>query len=310
MTARTSVPRPCQVGFDATFVQLGARDLTRDVASWQGELDVLQSLRVRTIVLQYSGDEAGSYDARTAGVTPVRALLTAAEAHGMQVYVGLYAEPDWPEQFDVAARLPAPLADARGSAWLRELSQSSKAFAGFYLPHEIDEQTWANEARAPQVAAFLERAAGELRRIAPGKPLAIAPFYAETQPPAKYAHFWQTVLAHRPVDILMLQDGAGARGTSNATLVNMLAALRPVLDQKHIELWSVVEVFKQSAGPPVNDAEFAAEPADYKRVRASMIAQRQWVQRLIAFSVLDYMHPSRSPAQRALYQAYLAGCER
>src|SRR5262252_6685469 len=68
----------CAIGFDGSFVQLGARDLTRDEETWQAPLDLLRALGVRTIVVQFTGDEHGSYDGRAPGVAPVRALLRAA----------------------------------------------------------------------------------------------------------------------------------------------------------------------------------------------------------------------------------------
>jgi hypothetical protein len=302
------MPHACTNGFDASFVQLSNDDLAHDLLAWKRELQVLRATGVRTIVLQYTGDEHGSYDARQPGLTPVRSLLAAARDLGLEVYLGLYADPSWPDRFDLKTRTAAPLDDPAGRAWLTELSGSFASFAGFYIPHEIDEQTWATAKGAPLMAAFLGRTARVLRHIAPHKPIALAPFYAVSRPPAAYARFWKRVLAARPIDILMLQDGAGARGTPDATIVEMLRALASVLDGLDIELWSVLEVFRQVGGSPVNDSDFAAVPADYARIRASMAVERPWVRRLIAFSVLDYMHPARGQAHKQLFDAYRADC--
>jgi hypothetical protein len=296
----------CKPGFDATFVQLGEPELTHDVAAWKKELEVLRATGVRSIVLQYTGDEHGSYDARRPQITPVRALLDAAASKGIDVYLGLHADPNWPEHFD-SARLPAPLDDASGRDHLRELSRHA-ACAGFYIPHEIDEQTWASAEGVPRMAAFLQQTSAALRGLSAEKPIAIAPFYAEQRSPAEYARFWQQVLQTRPVDIVMLQDGKGARGTPDAKVAELLRALRAVLDPLHIELWSVVEIFRQVSGSPVNDQEFAAVPAELDRVAASMSVERPLVRRMIAFSVLDYMHPARGEPHRRLYDAYRAAC--
>jgi hypothetical protein len=267
---------------------------------------VLRASGVRTIVLQFSGDEHGGYDARHPDTLPVRSLLRAAATLHMDVYVGLYADPRWPEQFDVAKHLAPPLDDEAGRAYLGELSRASEAFAGFYIPEEIDEQTWDTPERAPLLAAFLERSASALRSLRPDKPVTISPFYAEKSSPEQYARFWSQLLAQRSVDILMLQDGAGARGTSATRIARTLKALRAALDPLHIELWAVVELFRQTGGPPVNEQEFAAVPDELARICASIAAERPLVHRLIAFSVLDYMHPARGDKHKHLYDKYRA----
>jgi hypothetical protein len=229
----------------------------------------------------------------------------------MQVYLGLYADPRWPNDAAAVKGLPAPLSDIAGRGWLAELRRDfDETIVGFYIPHEIDEQTWSSAEASARIAAFLQRTAAALRELAPGKAIAIAPFYAESQPPATFAQFWKRVLAQRPVDVLMLQDGAGARGTHAATIAHTLHVLRVALRPLRIALWGVVEVFEQRGGPPVDEGAFAAVPRGYANVQASINAERPWVQRLIAFSVLDYMDPARGPEHQRLYAEYLSGCRR
>jgi hypothetical protein len=303
------VPVVCTGGFDASFIQLNQLNLQNDPSAWQRELDVLRSTGVRTLVLQYSGDADGSYDLRTAGQTPVRSLLAAAQEVGMDVFLGLYADPNWPQPIAAAsAKLPAPLNDPAQTDWLSELCRSFKSCSGWYIPHEIDEHTWATPAGAEYISRFLRITTARLRELRPSLPIAIAPFYAETLPTATYSAWWDKVLAKRSIDMLMLQDGAGARGTSMATIRRMLRDLRSVLDRHHVELWSVVETFRQISGTPINDAPFVAIPADYARVREQLHAERPLVRRMVAFSVLDYMHPERGGRHKALYDQYLARC--
>lgn len=303
--------RPCPHGFDATFIQLSERDFTRDVQGWQEPLDLLRRVGVELIVVQYTGDEHGSYDARTLHARPVRALLEAARARRMHVYLGLYADPRWPHDPAAVQGLPAPLSSVSGRAWFADLNRDfDDTVVGFYIPHEIDELTWSSAEASDRIAAFLQRTAAALHELGPGKPIAIAPFYAESQPPAAFAQFWKRVLAQHPVDVLMLQDGAGARGTHAATIAHTLNVLRAALRPLHVALWAVVEVFEQRGGPPVDEGEFAAVPRGYARVQASIDAERPWVQRLIAFSVLDYMDPERGPEHERLYTAYLDRCRR
>src|SRR5688572_33411244 len=73
-------PTPtCRGGLDGSFVQLGPPDMQRSPADWQRRLQLLKHVGAHTVVVQYSGDDQGSYDARTPEFRPVASLLTAAD---------------------------------------------------------------------------------------------------------------------------------------------------------------------------------------------------------------------------------------
>lgn len=300
----------CPAGFDATFVQLGARELAFDEPTWAGELGLLRALGVRAVVLQFSGDEHGPYDDRRPGVRPVAALLRAAGDAGIEVYLGLHADPSWPELARADDPPPRPLDTRAGAQRLGALCDASPACAGFYLPQEIDDETWGAPERARIARAHLERAARALRAIAPDRPILAAPFFTGTLDPEAHARFWAGLLAERPVDVLMLQDGVGTGRARPADAARYLAALRPVAAAAGVRLWSVVEIFRQKHGPPRDDRPFAAVPAPFAQVRDSLAVERPLVERAVAFAVLDYMHPGRSAPARRLYERYRAWCAR
>jgi hypothetical protein len=141
-------------------------------------------------------------------------------------------------------------------------------------------------------------------------PIAIAPFYAESLQPEAYAAFWQQVLAPNAIDVLMLQDGAGARGTALARVETLLRALGPVLERKRVALWSVVELFDQTSGPPRNSGPFAAGPTPFEQLEARMRVERPWVSTAVGFTILDYMAPERGAEAAQLYQRYAQFCRR
>src|SRR6185312_5847891 len=79
-----SPPRvACPGGFEATFVQIGERELSFGVPEWQRDLGLVRSIGIDAVILQYSGDERGAFDGRAPGREPVRALLDAAESLGV-----------------------------------------------------------------------------------------------------------------------------------------------------------------------------------------------------------------------------------
>lgn len=305
----TTPPRvgSCPQGFDATLVQPATRELGYDPADWARELRILRSLGLRTVVLQYSGDETGPYDGRIPGAAPVRALLDAAERFDIEVYLGLFSDPKWPSPAQ-AEILPPPLADPAQVRRLAALCGSSPVCAGWYLSQEIDDRSWAPPEARRRLRAFLGRAAQTLRGLAPTREIAIAPFFTGALPPDEHAHFWKDLLADRAVDVLMLQDGVGVGRATPERAAEYLDALRPVCRAAQVRLWSVVELFRQIHGPPHDDRPFAAEPASFEMVWRSLSAERLFVERAAAFAVLDHMHPRRGPAARKLYRDYADWC--
>lgn len=296
--------RTCPRGFDASFVQLGRRELAFDEAAWRRALSLLRAVGVDLVIVQFTGDQDGAFDGR-GGHAPVRALLAAAAGMHMKVFLGLDRDPTWPDP--AAATRPAPpLGDRARIRALAALCAGSAACAGWYLPQEIDDATWTG--REAVLRAHLVRTAAALRRVAPGRPIAIAPFFAGSPDPAAHARFWDALLAERSVDIVALQDGIGSGRATAEIAAGYLDALRPVVAARGVELWSVVELFRQEHGPPVDARPFAAVPMHPATLRASLAAERPLARRIVAFSVLDYMDPARGGAARRLYDDYAANC--
>jgi hypothetical protein len=298
---------PCSGGFDGSFVQLGERDMARGPEEWKAELQTLRSVGIVTVVLQYSGDELGSYD-RTPEHQPVRSLLAAADELDLQVLLGLYSDQHWPNDVPGDDWLPPPLGDPGQREQLFALCAAHRSCAGWYLPQEIDDSTWGSSDGARRIARLLSASVALLREARPRRPIAIAPFFTETLPPEAYAGWWDHVLKQAPIEILMIQDGTGARGTSTATVAQMLEALAPMARRRGVELWSIVEIFQQTGGPPLDEADFSAVPASFDQVSERLRVEQPRSARSMAFSLLDYMAPQRGEPQRVLYQQYLNYC--
>lgn len=291
--------------FDATFVQIQVDQRAFDTERWKQELSILRELGIDLIILQYSGDERGPYD--RAGHAPVAALLAAADELGMHVFLGLYEDPTWPS-IEAVYRPAPPLDSAVEARALGQLCSRSRACAGWYLPQEIDDGTWATTEQTTALREHVARTARMLRELTPHKVIAIAPYFTGVLGPAENADWWLDVLEPGAIDILIMQDGVGT-GRATPELAGMyLAEMRPVADTLGIELWSVAELFQQTHGSPVDDQPFAAVPIQPATLRHSLATEYPLVDRIVAFAVLDYMDPRRGGAARRLYDDYAARC--
>lgn len=296
---------PCTGGFDASFVQIGDAERSFDEARWLRELTMLHDLGVTFLIVQYTGDERGAYDHGERA--PVASLLRAAARLEMKVMIGLYDDPTWPSDRAVR-RLPPPLEDPHAAAALASMCAQSTTCVGWYIPQEIDDETWSARERTAALRDHLTRTSRILRELTPGKEIAIAPFFAGELEPADYARWWLDVLEPGAVDILILQDGVGTGRASPERAGEYLRELRPALCSRHVELWSVVELFQQVHGLPIDHRPFAAFPMDPVRLRHSLTIETPLVERVVAFAVLPYMDPQRGTAARRLHDVYAARC--
>ena len=298
-----SAHRPCPAGLDGTFVQLAQPQLGLSDHDWRREVALLAATGVRTVVIQFTGDQQGAFD-RQHPQQPVRTLARAAAAAGMDVWLGLHADPRWPHRFDLEHALPPPLDDRHQATALAALCRQLPRCQGFYLSPELDDA--GGVAAIPRMTGFLARTTAALRALAPDHRIAMAPFFSGTLSPAQHAELWRPMLPL--VDVFMLQDRVGSGVGTPALARRYLESLRPLLPPA-TELWSVVELFDQQAGPPRDQAAFRAQPARWSLIARSLSEERAAADRLIAFSVLDYMDPRRGGDAARLHTNYRAWCD-
>jgi hypothetical protein len=302
--------RVCPGGFTASFIQMTQREVHYNLSAWKRDLELLRSVGIQTVILQYSGDEHGSYESQVNGTNPIRSLLAAAEALDLSVLVGLHRDPAWPNAFAIDTKLSPPLDQPSEMKTLVELCNAFHSCAGWYLPQEIDEHTWESAERRQKLKMFIERTSHKLRTLTPGKAIALVSFLQSDLDPQALAAWWSRVLANRPIDMLMLLDGVGT-GRSNAeSTQRLLGALWPITDALEIGLWAVVEVYKQIYGPPRDNLPFEAVPADFETVAHSMELERSTGARLAVFAYLKYMDPTLGSVAQRLHQGYSDWCDR
>ena len=316
-------PRACPPGIAGSFLQLAESDLRRDRTGWDGEMAFFGAVGVTELVVQFTGDAHGPYDRQYPHTMPVRSVVHSAAAAGIKVWLGLHADPRWPantttdRDISLAAGAPPPVAppldDVAAVGELVALCVQTRLCQGFYLSSEIDDH--GGIADSPRVMAYL-RAAQVLRRLAPDKRISLAPFFTTMLSPDEHAQFWQPMLAAHLFDVLMLQDGVGVGRASSATARLYLEALRRVLPPTplvggtaSIQLWAVVELFRQVSGPPIDDRAFSARPAPFQQVERSLAEEGGVADKMIGFSAPDYMDPRRSRDARRLYLGYRDWCE-
>lgn len=281
--------RPRRSLFRGTFLQPWARHLDWTAAQWEELLDALAALGCEELVLQWCRYDEVDY------APLVGPLLEGVRRRHMRLAIGLPYESAWWRRIgeDAPTALEAMVSRARAFASRPEarLWRRHRAFVGWYLPEEIDDDHWWPVPRRRMLADAFDRLAGLVR------PLWAGGFTNRNHAATELAAFWHELAARRRLERVLVQDGIGAGKVTMAAWPAYLEALRARLGRR---LEVVVEIF-EAAGA---DGEFRAVPAPAERVLAQAeLARRATGRAPLCFSLPDYAVPQAGEAAARLYEA-------
>lgn len=287
---------------EGTFVQYEPWMTRLGRAEWRRELDAMRRARIELIVIQWLEFEGVRFFGND-GNDPTRLILEYCDEHDMRVFVGLsHADIYWsrlkdPGHLDRAWASSAAVAD---EAWGRY--GRHRSFAGWYLPQELRDATYPLQSMI-SIKDFYRKLGDRCRALSGDKPVAIAPAMSGTVSAEKFGHMYATILPGSGIDIVMLQDGVGARGWDNdfeRRIVPYFRAMAEACRLARAKLWSDIEVFRRSSKGG------RSEPADIERIKRQIAVETPFVERFVMFDFFHYMSPHRGKAQKRLYERYLA----
>jgi hypothetical protein len=297
-----------------TLLQLSAEHLRWTHGDWTRLFDEFEHLRISRIVIQWVVSDGTSFYASMPGATrpALLEILDAAETVGLQVLVGLVFDASY---WDRIAASPdstaAYLADreARSIRVVDELLpivEMYRCFTGWYLCEEIDDTNWREPASSAILHSYLHRISDYLKLVSPGVLIAISGFSNSRTAPAELQQLWDGLLLAAPaINVLIFQDGIGAHKLTLADLSLYLAAVLAATKSTRCALWSVIELFEQTAAIPPDTGAFHAVPALFSRVIDQLKIESAFASELIAFTAPDYMLSQSNPAAGILLHAYL-----
>ena len=239
----------------ALFYQPQLADRALPAERWPALFARVRARGFDTLVVQWT--QYGDGFTAPADRAWLRARLDEARASGLQLVLGLAADPAFFQRQDdvpdVVTSYLQGLAHrdvAVAAQWQALLG--APAIAGWYLPLEIDDQHWRSaEARRALTAALAEEVRG-LRALAPARPIYVTAFFSGRMAPAAYAQLLADM--HDTGVRVWVQDGAGTAQLGAAERDLYLAAAdgcagSPAQGRVH-------EIFAQVPG----QAAFAAQP--------------------------------------------------
>lgn len=258
---------------------------TFNIAQWEAKVAEMADAGLQIIVLMATALKYRAFyrtrifPAWALGcVDPLEVLLTAADRHNMQVFIGggFFGTWDSPHILDDM--------DAR-----RRRLQAIGELAGQYAHHpSFTGWYWPNEAEirghfADPFIQYVNECSAEARRVTPGRPTMIAP-YGTRHVAADDRYVRQ--LDRLDIDIVAYQDEVGVEKTQVAETPALFERLRHLHNRAaRAQLWADVEIFA-SAGAVYKSALI---PAPIDRIVRQLKNVRPFVDRILVYQYLGIM---------------------
>ena len=288
-------------------------EMTHDIPSqnwgpeeWAREFDTFVAAGIDTVIMIRTGyAEKLACPSRTIAehrpilpvyVDLVRLFLDLAAERDIALYFGLYDSGyhwhrnDWTVEVELNKK------------YLHEMHATygdSKAFQGWYLPHE----TFDSGMRIIDINTALAR---EIRSIS-ALPILVSPFFhgrtdqatgprGSARTVEEHARAWSEVLTAYSglVDYCAFQDGTA----DLLALEELTRATAQVADDAGITLWSNLESFDR-------DMHIKFPPLDWRKLAHKLDVVQPYVEKVITFEFSHFLSPNSTwPAARNLYDRY------
>lgn len=275
------LPASTEAAMRALIYQPQLRDRDVAPAQWQQIFESASNDGFDTLVLQWTAHGAAFND--EAGRNWLRARMQQAHAAGLELIVGLHADPAF---FQAQQQRGTALSNylhrlARRNHALARYWQSQSSFplAGWYLPMEIDDLRWRETTSRKALLSYLRTEAAELGKS--GLPVFVTSFAAGHSAPATYARLLTDASA-TGVQVWW-QDGAGTGKLSAAERSLYQSALHGDCQAPAVA-GIVREVFVQTG----SDDAFTAQPLPEPEMETAL-AQEPVCDGDIVFFELRYL---------------------
>jgi hypothetical protein len=273
-------------------------------AEWAADFDAMQTAGIDTVILIRSGYRdrmtfqsevlSQALPMRPVHIDLVDLFLAQAERTGMAFYFGIYDSGHFWHEGQPEREVELNL---RFTEEVMRKYGQRKAFAGWYMTHEIHEHQAG-------VTRLIERLARHVRSLK-DVPVLMSPYMAGRKQfidnpitPEEHERQWDQVFSILSgfVDIVAFQDGQ----VDFQELPAFMEINTRLARKYHLKPWSNVESFER--GMPMNFL-----PIDWRNLVDKIeMAQAAGVEKLITFEFSHFMSPnSMWPSARSLYRRYM-----
>lgn len=282
-------------------------------SQWNTHMEQMKDLCMDKFIIQYGiyQDNAWYSTSSLGFVTysnpTLERILTAADAAGLEVYLGLYFDEAWNTADKTLTTTYSGLLSKDqqmiDEVWPKVAAHTS--FKGWYIPQEINDLEWQTVANRDLLASFLQSVAAYAKGKDNAKKVMIAPFFGPNRPADDLQAWWEAVLTTASaIDLVYVQDGVGTTTKEVDTDIPLyFSAIKQACQNKGKTFGATIEVFQQTDGWPINTNSFAAVPGSMSRIEGQLREANLHTSELLCFD-WSYWQPGLTTATQTLYESY------
>lgn len=311
-------PRQAGARLSGGFIQYNSGMLSQmDKSRWTSTLKSMREIKLDTVILQFHQHDGTKFIPEGKdGTDATKIILDYAKDNGMQVYVGLKYDTRWYGNWKDQKYLDQVAADSKQLAkqlWGRY--GKNRAFAGWYMPQEMWNQDYSPR-ELEQSSRYFRDVGDECRKLAPGKPVAVSPYFNPSSDflgAEAFGQRYSQFLRGAGLNVVMLQDSVGARKIVpeefKENLLPFYRAVQAAAQQNGAEFWGNVESYEIVPNQP---DENNRQPTEAARLAKQINAGGPFVRKLVTFDFFHYMNPhgftyddvNYRDRQKRLYEGY------
>jgi len=302
------------------FIQFNRKVAERTLAQWRAEVQRMESLGIRRVMVQWCAEERLLYfeDPELKADYPEQypaldRLITAVVGTSCRLVIGLEQDPNyWMEitgkeqSVSDYFRVRVSRNERLQQALLAKYGLLS-AWEGVYLAEEADDKSWRRPERRGVLKEYVRQMCARLHANDPKRRILQSAFFRVRTAPEGVAAVFRDVFDGSGLDVLLLQDGVGVGDPPLDYLRPYYESLRQGWPQTGPALWAVVEVFEQTSAP---GSPFKARPASVTRVLQQRELASSFVKELVIFSYFPYLEAKGGLEAEALFQGLRAARSR
>jgi hypothetical protein len=310
----TGAPKREPTCLQGAYIQLVNENGAWDKARWRTLFDGFHKLQIRNLIVQWAVyDQLAFYRSQrfeTIPAAPLETILALADDAGIRVMIGLSHDSAYWERISkndkrsyLIERLSRNMAVA---AELSPLASAHPSFAGWYISEEVDDINWRQTDDREALFSYLRQMSVFLRVKNPRAKIGVSGFANAETPPSEVQTFWLELLTRAgALDRVYFQDGVGVGKLHLNNLGDYYQAIKNATQATRREFAPVIEVFEQTAGPPISEGEFAAVPTNLPRLLRQIDIAESFSKHCVAFGVPEYLTPVGGESAGNLYHAFV-----
>jgi len=281
--------------FKSSFIQNWyAKNFTLE--RWIDELQMLQDVGVREIILQSVVDTKNKYAVYPTKINGysvnendmILLALDAAKIVGIKVRVGLGESDDWWYKglYDFNWLSKEAVINKKIINEVFKKYGYHEAFGGWYIPYEFSESFFTIKSQQINLNLFYRSIANEIKSKNSNLSIMIAPFYNSNKSKIGDLKLWskgvQGVLINTNIDIVSLQDSVGAGFNTIDNIGRVFYHTKQATDSLGITLYADTETFIAADNGNVSEAQ--------EQIFRRMSEVNPYVKGFVAFSINHFQN--------------------